>query len=165
MADHSTTTRNVQRDRSGVLRATLQIWWSSFLGGACCLSCLSRSCFGVDAQQLAAADPDSIVRRSQWISGAKGNEEPHPQVLRRKFLDEEERRSICRHKHSFTSLISVCRDDGVCCVFTLLLNLALFNLTVVINKRALNIFPYSSTLESLLHLRVWRVCTLVFLHW
>ena len=25
-------------------------------------------------------------------------------------------------------LISVCRDDGICCVFTLLLNLALFNL-------------------------------------
>ena len=95
---------------------------------------LSRSCFGVGAQQLVATDPDSTVRRNPWMSGAKVNEESHPQVLGRKFL--EERLSICRHKHPFTSLISVCRDDGVCCVFTLLLNLALFNLTAVINKRA-----------------------------
>ena len=108
---------------------------------------LSRSCFGVDAQQLVTADPDSIVRRNPWISGAKVNEEPHPQVLGRKFLDSKERLSICRHMHPFKSLISVCRDDVVCCV--LLLNLALFNLIVVINQRALSVFP---TLQR------WRVC-------
>ena len=61
----------------------------------------------------------------------------------------------CRHKHPLTGLISVCRDDGVFCVFTLFLNLALFNLIVVINKRALNVFSYSSTVESLHYLRVW----------
>ena len=88
---------------------------------------LLRSCLGVDAQQIVATDPDSIVRRN-----------PCP----------------------FTGLISVCRDDGVCYVCTLLLNLALFNLKVVINKRALNVFSCSSTLESLHYLRVWRVCTL-----
>ena len=54
---------------------------------------LSRSCFGVDGQQLVATDPDSIVRRIPWISGAKMNEELHPPVLGRKFVDEE-RRSI-----------------------------------------------------------------------
>ena len=87
----------------------------------------------MDAQQLVATDLDSRVRRSLWISGAK-----HPQVPARKFFDEEERLSICRHEHPFTGLISVCRD-GVCCVFTLSLNLAIFNLIVVINKRALNV--------------------------
>ena len=93
-----------------------------------------------------ATDPDSIVRRNPWISGGKVNEEPHPQVLARKVLDEDERQSIRRHKHPLTGLISVCRDDGVCCVFTFLLNLALFNLTVVVKKRALNVFSY------------WKVC-------
>ena len=78
---------------------------------------LSRSCFGVDAQQLVAADLESTVRRNLWISGAKANEEPRRLVPGRTFLDEKERRSICRHKHPFTGLISVCRDDGVCCVF------------------------------------------------
>ena len=107
----------------------------------------SRSCSGVDAQQLAAAGPVSIVRRNPWISGAKVNEEPHPQVLGR--------------THPFTGLISVSRDDGECCVFTLLLNLALIKLTVVINKCALNVCSYSSTLESSHYLRVWRVFTLV----
>ena len=82
------------------------------------------------------------------------NEEQYPQVPARKLLDEEERPSNCGHEHPFTGLISVCRDDRVCCVFTLLLNLALFNLTVVINKRVLNVFSYSSTLESLHYLRV-----------
>ena len=53
------------------------------------------------------------------ISSAKVNEEQYPQVLTRKFLDEEERRNICRYKSSFTCLISVYREDGVCCVFHL----------------------------------------------
>ena len=53
------------------------------------------------------------------ISGANVNEEQYPQVLTRKFLDEEERRNICRYKSSFTGLISVYREDGVCCVFHL----------------------------------------------
>ena len=77
---------------------------------------LSRSCFGVDAQQLVAVDQDSRVRRSLWISGATVNEEQYPKVFARKFL-EEEGRNTCRHKNLFTGLISVCRDDGVCCVF------------------------------------------------
>ena len=47
---------------------------------------LSRSCFGVDAQQLVATDPGSIVRRSSWISGANVNEEQYLQVPARKFL-------------------------------------------------------------------------------
>ena len=94
----------------------------------------------MDAQQLVASDLDSRVRQSLWISGANVNEEQYPHVPARKFLDEEERRSSCRHEHPFTSLISVCRDYGVCCVFTLSLNLALFNLIVVINKRALIVF-------------------------
>ena len=80
---------------------------------------LTRSCFRVDAQQLVADDHDSRMRRSLWISSANVNEEQYPQVLTRKFLDEEERRNICRHKSSFTGLISVYRDDGVCCVFHL----------------------------------------------
>ena len=78
---------------------------------------LTRSCFRVDAQQLVAVDLDSRMRRSLWISGANVNEKQYLQVLTRKFLDEEERRNICRHKSSFTGLISVCREDGVCCVF------------------------------------------------
>ena len=102
---------------------------------------LTRSCFRVDAQQLVAVDLDSRMRRSLWISGANVNEEMYPQVLTRRFLDEEERRNICRHKNSFTGLISVYREDGVCCVFTLSPNLALFNLIVAINKRAVNVFP------------------------
>ena len=60
---------------------------------------------------------DSRVRL--WISGAKVNEEQYPQVAARKFLDEVEKVSICRHEHPFTGLVSVCRDDGVCCVFLL----------------------------------------------
>ena len=78
-----------------------------------------------------------------------------------KFLREEERLSICRHEHPFTGLISVCRDDGVCCVFTLSLNLALFNLKVAINKRALNVLSYTATMESLHYLCFWSVITLV----
>ena len=115
----------------------------------------------MDAQQLVATDLDSRVRRSLWISGANANEEQHPQVPARKFFDEEERLSICRHEHPFTGLISVCRDDGVCCVFTLSLNLAIFNLIVVINKRALNVFSYTATMESWHYLCVWSVITLV----
>ena len=41
------------------------------------------------------------------------------------------------------------------------LNFALFNLIVVINKRALNVFSNPATLESLHYLCVWRVFTLV----
>ena len=41
-------------------------------------------------QELGAADPDSIVCRNPWISGTNVNEEPHPHVPARKFLDEEE---------------------------------------------------------------------------
>ena len=111
---------------------------------------LPRSCFGV------AVDLDSRVRRSLWISGANANEEQYPQVPARKFLVEEERRNICRHKNPFTDLISVCRDDELCCIITMLLNLALFNLIVVINKRALNVFSNPTTLEC-----VWRAPTLV----
>ena len=121
---------------------------------------LSRSCFRVDAQQLVASDLDSRMRRSLWISGAKMNEEQYPQVLGRKSLDEEERRNICRHKHPFTSLISDCRDDGVCCVFTLSLSLALFNLIVVINKRAQNVFSYTANAEEFalpVHAKKWFV--------
>ena len=95
------------------------------------------------------------MRRSMRISGAKVNEEQHPQVPARKFLDEEERRNICRHKHPFTSLISVCRDDGAMLCFYLSLNLALFNLNVAINKRAPNVFSCSSTLC------IWSGITLV----
>ena len=42
---------------------------------------LSRSCFGVDAQQLLATDLDPRVRRTLWISGAFVFEEQYPQVL------------------------------------------------------------------------------------
>ena len=42
-----------------------------------------------------------------------------PKFLRENSLNEEERRNICRHKSSFTGLISVYREDGVCCVFHL----------------------------------------------
>ena len=122
---------------------------------------LSRSCFRVDAQQLGAVDHDSRMRRSLWISGAKVNEEPHPQVPARKFIDKEERRNICRHKNPFTSLISDCRDDGVCCVFTLSLNLAFLNLIVVINKRALNVFSHTATMEGFHYLCIWSVIALV----
>ena len=75
---------------------------------------LSRSSFGVDAQQLVAVDLDSRVRRSLWISGANVNDEQYPQIPTRKLLDEEERASNCGHEHPFTSLLSVCPDDGVC---------------------------------------------------
>ena len=102
---------------------------------------LTRSCFRVDAQHLVAVDFDSRMRRSLWISGANVNEEQYPQVLTRKFLGEEERRNICRHRNLFTGLISVYCEDWVCCVFTSSLNLALFNLIVAINKRAVNVFP------------------------
>ena len=123
---------------------------------------LTRSCFRVYAQQLVAVDLDSRMRRGLWISGANVNEEQYPQVLTRKFLDEEERRNICRHKNPFTSLISVHCEDGVCCVFTLSLNLALFNLIVAINKRAVNDFSSTATTESLHYLCIWNVITLVW---
>ena len=110
---------------------------------------LTRSCFRVDAQQLVDVDLDSRMRRSFWISSVNVNEELCFQILTRRFLDEEERRNICWHKSSFTGLISVYCEDGVCCVFTLSLNLALFNLTVAINKRAVNVFPPPQR---------WRVC-------
>ena len=110
MTDHSTTTRNVQREReAGVCERLCKSGgvpsWVEPVG----CPVLSRSCFGVDARQL---DLDSKVRRSLWISGASVNEEQYLQVPARKFFDEEERRSICRHEHPFTDLISVCRDDG-----------------------------------------------------
>ena len=90
MADHSTTTRNVKREKRGFTsdfasQMELFPWWSLLL----------------------------------WISCANVNEEQYPQVLTRKFLDEGERRNNCRHKSSFTGLISVYREDGVCCVFHL----------------------------------------------
>ena len=72
---------------------------------------LHAACLSVDAQQLAATDLDSRVSRSLWISGPNVNEDQHLQVPARKFIDEEERLSICRHEHPFTGLISVCRDD------------------------------------------------------
>ena len=75
--------------------------------------------FRVDAQQLVAVYLDSRMRRSLWISDANVNEELYLQILTRRFLDEEERRNICWHKSSFTCLISVYCEDGVCCVFTL----------------------------------------------
>ena len=110
---------------------------------------LTRSCFRLDARQLVAADLDSRLRRSLWISGANVNVEQYPQVLTRKFLDEEERRNICRHKSSFTGLISVYREDEYLVFFTLSLNLALFRLIVAINKHYLKVF---STPQC------WRVC-------
>ena len=141
MADHSTTTRNVKREKRGFTsdfanQMELLPWWSLLL-------------------VLSLRDPVFVwMLSSSWllilirecveacgISGANVNEEQYPQVLTRKFLDEEERRNICRHKSSFTGLISVYREDGVCCVFTLSLNLALFRLIVAINMRAVNDFP------------------------
>ena len=161
MADHSTTTRNVQREKRGfACRLCKSGKAASWVEPVAC-PVRSRSCFRLDAQQLEATDLDSRVRRSLWISGANVNEEQYPQVPARKFLDEEERLSICRHEHPFTGLISVCRDDGVCCVFTLSLNLASFNRIVVINKRALNVFSYTATMESLHYLCMWSVITLV----
>ena len=69
---------------------------------------LSRSSFGVDAQQLVAVDLDSRVRRISWISGVYVNEEQYPQVPVRKFLDEEERRNICRHNDCWVILAYMC---------------------------------------------------------
>ena len=150
MAHHSTTTRNVQRDklffRERLCKSGGAPSWVEHV--ACPV--LSRSCFRVDAQQLAATDLDSRVRRSLWISGVNVSEEQYPQVPARKFLEEEERRNTYRHKNPFTSLISVGRDDGLCCVFTLSLNLALFNLIVVINKPALTVFSFTATMESVI---------------
>ena len=50
------------------------------------------------------------------------------------------------------------------CFFTLSLNLALFRLIVAINKRAVNVFVFSSTAttESLHYLCIWNVSTLVW---
>ena len=41
------------------------------------------------------------------------------------------------------------------------LNIALFNLIVAINKRALNVFSNTETMESLRYLYIWSVITLV----
>ena len=91
MADQSTTIRNVQREKREVASDLANLvellpGWSLLL----VLSC-TRSCFGVDAQQLVAVDLDSRVRRSLWISGANVNEEQYPQVPARTFLDEVEK--------------------------------------------------------------------------
>ena len=50
-----------------------------------------------------------------------------------------------------SSRISVANvnEDTVCCVVASLLNLALFNLIVVINKHSLKVFPHTATLKSL----------------
>ena len=58
-------------------------------------------------------------------------------------------RNICRQKNPFNELISVCREDGVCCVVASLLNFVLFNLIVVITKHSLNAFLHTATLKSL----------------
>ena len=119
MADHSTTTRNVQREKRGVASdlanpVELLPGWSLLL-----VLSFPRSCFDVDAQQLVATDLDSRVRRSLWISGANVNEEPHPQVPATKFLDEEERRNTLSAQESFHKPDLGLSCDGVCCLFTL----------------------------------------------
>ena len=127
-------------------------------------SVLTKSCFRVDAQQLVAVDHDSRMRRSLWISGANVNEEQYPQVLTRKFLDEEERRNICRHKSSFTGLISVYREDGVCCVFHLVAESRLVP-TDSCDEHACcecDVFSSTATTESLHYLCIWNVITLVW---
>ena len=95
-----TTTRNVKREKRS--------FTSDFANLMVACPVLTRSVFVW-----------MRMRRSLWISGANVNEEQYPQVLTRRFLDEEERRNICRRKSSFTGLISVYREDGVCCVFDL----------------------------------------------
>ena len=117
---------------------------------------LSRYSYGVDAQQLVAADLDSRMRRNSRISGVNVNEELRPSSSCEKV---EERRNICRQKNPFNDLILVCREDGVCCVVASLLNFALFNLIVVINKHSLKVFPHTATLKSLHCLSFWSVST------
>ena len=50
---------------------------------------------------------------------------------------------------------------GMLCFYLVAESRHVLNLTVVINKRALNVFACSPTLESLHYLRIWRVITLV----
>ena len=49
--------------------------------------------------------------------------------------------------------------DSVCCVVASLLNLALFNLIVVINKQSLKVFSHTATLKSLHCMSFWSVST------
>ena len=110
MANLTTTTRNVQRDKLFFREQLCKSGGApSWVEPVAC-PVLSRSSFGVDAQQLVAVGPVSRVRRGLRISGANVNEEQNPQVPSRKFLDEEERLSICRHKHPFTSICGPCFD-------------------------------------------------------
>ena len=70
---------------------------------------------GDRCRKLGGHGREMILRRethSLLISSANVNEEHYLQVPARKFPDEEERRSICRHEHPVTGLFSVCRNDG-----------------------------------------------------
>ena len=69
----------------------------------------------------------------------------------------EERRNIYRQKNPFNDLISVCREDSVCCAVASLLNFAMFNLIVVINKHSLKVFSHTATLKSLHCMSFWSV--------
>ena len=91
MADHSTTIRNVKREKRGFASDFANLmellpWWSLLP-----VLSLRDPVFVLDAQQLVAVYLDSRMRRSLWISGVNVNEELYLQILTRKFLDEEER--------------------------------------------------------------------------
>ena len=90
------------------------------------------------------------------------NEEQCPQVLTRKFLDAEERRNICRHKSSFTGLISVYREDGVCCVFHLVAESRLVPTDGCDQQACCECFSSTATTERLHYLCIWNVITLVW---
>ena len=74
------------------------------------------------------------MRRNSRISGANVNEELRRQLPARKQRKDE---TFVGRENPFNDLISVCREDGVCCVVASLLNFVLFNLIVVINKSIL----------------------------
>ena len=66
MADHSTTIRNVKREkRSFTSDFASQMEFLPLVEPVACLG-LTRSCYCVDAQQLVAVDHDSRMRRSLW---------------------------------------------------------------------------------------------------
>ena len=81
---------------------------------------------------------------------------------------KERRKTVCQatldsrmRRNSRISVANV-TEDSVCSVVASLLNFALFNLIVVINKQSLKVFSHTATLKSL-HLHELLECKHVVL--